>query len=416
VEIFGAFSDNAINSVAMNKMEARDRHLTTEIVFGTLRWQAWLDYLLAGACSRPWKDVDPQVRILLRMSLYQMWRLARIPDRALVFDAVEMAKRRMRRGVDGFVNGMLRGLGRDQPWNDPALIRKCPIWTRVSLPEWLWERWSLRWGEEAAREFALSLNEPPRAAWRMESLGLEGGGEGLQPSDLVPGACLLSASGRKPISVEVAAGSIQDEASQLIPHLLGGISGARIWDACAAPGGKSAILATMAGKAGCLVATDARLGRLKLLPRSSESIGGAKISLVAADAEKSFPFRIHFDAVLADVPCSGLGTLRRNPEIKWRFNPGKLAQLSEKQSRILNAVADGVRIGGKLLYSTCSTEPEEDEQVIDGFLRNRVDFRLEAPTQPSGVFSWLDNRGLLRTFPGTRPWDGFFAALMSRYS
>jgi 16S rRNA (cytosine967-C5)-methyltransferase len=416
VEIFGVFSDKAINSAAMNGMEARDRHLITEIVFGTLRWQSWLDYILAGASSRPWKDVDPQVRILLRMSLYQMWRLTRIPNRALVFDAVEIAKRHMHRGIDSFVNGMLRRLGRDQPWNDPEALQKCPLWIRVSLPEWLWKRWSRRWGEEPARAFALSLNEPPGIAVRVDLSGRECDGEGLQASDLVPGAYFLWAGGGKPISEAMTAGGAQDEASQLIPHLLGDISGARIWDVCAAPGGKSAILGRMAGPAGRLVATDNRLQRLKHMKRTQELRDGAGIFLVAADVGESVPFRTCFDAVLADVPCSGLGTLRRNPEIKWRFNPGRLAQLNEKQSRILNAVAQGVRAGGKLLYSTCSTEPEENEQVIDNFLRNHADFRLDIPAYPPGIDSWIDGRGLLRTFPGTRPWDGFFAALMSRYS
>jgi len=138
--------------------------------------------------------------------------------------------------------------------------------------------------------------------------------------------------------------------------------------------------------------------------------------LLAADATKTAPFVASFDAVLADVPCSGLGTLRRNPEIKWRFLAERLCSLNQKQTSVLQSVAEVVRCGGLLLYSTCSTEPEENEQVVDAFLESHHDFRLVQPAFPPGIEAWVDERGLVRTFPSTRLWDSFFAALMVRFS
>jgi 16S rRNA (cytosine967-C5)-methyltransferase len=142
--------------------------------------------------------------------------------------------------------------------------------------------------------------------------------------------------------------------------------------------------------------------------------GGARSDALIADAESPSPFRILFDAVLADLPCSGLGTLRRNPEIKWRLQEAQLIEFGLKAKRLLGALAGAVRVGGEVLYSTCSTEPEENELVVEEFLRSHPDFCLRRPSVPSGIDEWLDSKGMFRSFPSTRPWDGFFAALMVR--
>jgi 16S rRNA (cytosine967-C5)-methyltransferase len=233
-------------------------------------------------------------------------------------------------------------------------------------------------------------------------------------SELVPGAFLIDTDlpGPSPDILVMA----QDEASQLIPHLLGSIAGWKIWDACAAPGGKAAIISSMCGTEGSVIATDihpARVRRLRgVLGRFHES----GFHVLAADARLSPPFRKKFDGVLADVPCSGLGTLRRNPEIKWRFNPDQLRSLQVTQKQILASASDAVRAGGLLIYSTCSTEPEENEQVVHAFLKTHPEFRLRRPSSPPGIGSWLGSDDMLRTFPGDRPWDGFFAALLVRSS
>jgi 16S rRNA (cytosine967-C5)-methyltransferase len=417
IEHHHVFSDDALNSEDIARLDLRDRHLTTEIVYGTLRWQALLDHVLAKASSRPWPEVAPNAKILLRMSLYQMWQMDRMPDHALVYDAVELAKQELGKGIDRYLNGVLRRLAHTRPWTQEAFLQEMPPCAQVSLPEWLWFRWAERYGENNARDFAVSLNKPPQAAFRLigEKEGLEALPPGVMRSDLVPDAYIGYVDER----LDNAPGSFrfqfQDEASQLIPHLLGpAASGWKIWDACAAPGGKSAILCKICENRGHVVASDLRKERVSRLAGFLKSSGMLKADVVVADASKPAPFRNSFDAVLADVPCSGLGTLRRNPEIKWHFRPEEFASFQRRQSQILESVSAALRKGGSLIYSTCSTEPEENEEVVKSFLRTHSDFTIERPVFPPGIDEWTCQDHMVRTFPGTRLWDGFFAALLVR--
>jgi 16S rRNA (cytosine967-C5)-methyltransferase len=412
------FSDAAVNSPEMDRLEIRDRNLTTEIVYGTLRWQGTLDHVLAGSSARPWSEVAAEAKMLLRMSLYQLWRMDRIPDHALVYDAVELAKKELGRGIDRYINGVLRKLTRSRPWEKPGYPGKAPDWAAVSLPEWLWERWAGRYGEEAARQFALSLNTPPRAAFCLDGTSeCPVPGKLIVQSDLVPTAFFFSEEHHErscdPSDRDLF--RFQDEASQLIPFLLGKPGpGESVWDVCAAPGGKSAILQSLYNDDGRVVSSDLVLERTVRLYNALSRSGGRPPAIIVADACQPAPFLQGFDAVLADVPCSGLGTLRRNPEIKWRFNPEHFPSLQEKQLNILHNVSKAVKAGGRLLYSTCSTEPEENEQVVDIFLNTNRDFRLQPPTYPPGIERLIAHDGMVRTFPGTRRWDGFFAALLVR--
>ena len=406
------FSDDALNSRDMDRLQVRDRHLTTEIVYGTLRWQGLLDYLLAGASSRPWQEVEPGARILLRLTVYQMWQMDRIPDHASVNDAVELAKRELRKGIDLYINGMLRHLGRTRPWEKPGFAGEAPPWVRASQPQWLWERWAERYGERAAAEFALSLNKPPQVSFRLGDADPEDLPFRAVRSELVPGAGIrIGSVSEQPPDFQY---QCQDEASQLIPHLFGQVSGWRILDICAAPGGKSAVLSRLCGPQGRVFAADLRNERVSRMAGLLGSGEKPKIDILVADASKPAPFRCHFDAVLADVPCSGLGTLRRNPEIRWHFKPEDFAALSRTQKAILHSASGAVRAGGRLLYSTCSTEPEENELVVKAFLSTHPDFNLENPVWPPGIENWIGDDRMIRTFPGTRLWDGFFAAMLVR--
>jgi 16S rRNA (cytosine967-C5)-methyltransferase len=414
-----AHSDDALNSTGMSALEPRDRNLVTEITYGTIRWRGWLDFILEGVISRPWDNVDPRSRLLLRLSLYQMARMDRIPDHAIINEAVELAKIRLRPGAARFINGVLRHLARSRPWLDPAFHRDAPPWIRASLPRWLWERWQVRYGIDRAFEYAISLNQQPRAAYRVPcgslsasqlagARALADSGVGhASPSELVPGAFLLEPGGRLP-----APGvRLQDEASQLIPHLFGPIDGAAVWDVCAAPGGKSAILLELCGASGRMVCSDLKVQRAVRMQEMLRS-SGSGFAILIADARKPAPFLTGFDAVLADVPCSGLGTLRRNPEVKWRFKEASLPNLSRRQYQILESAARVVRPGGLLIYSTCSTEPEENEGVVDKFLRSHPAFHIRKPATPEGIEAWLDGQGMFHSCPSARLWDGFFAALM----
>jgi 16S rRNA (cytosine967-C5)-methyltransferase len=412
------FSDNALNSKDMTRLEVRDRHLTTEIVYGTLRWQAALDHVLAQLSSRPWEEVSPDAKILLRMSLYQLWQMNRMPDYALVHDAVELAKREGKIGMGGYINGILRNLTRTRPWEGGGFLQDAPMWIRLSLPKWLWNRWYKRFGEKEAEDFALSLNRQPQAAgrfhspWETEQIPFS-----VIPSDLVPDAYIRTEDSAESCAEKdgLPIFQAQDEASQLIPYLLGpNIQGWRIWDACAAPGGKTAILSKLCGISGHVVASDLRWERTLRLGQTLRDSGLPSTSVLIADACRQSPFLSGFDAVLADAPCSGLGTLRRNPEIKWHFRQEDFAALQKKQKQLLHCVSQNVRVGGCLLYSTCSTEPEENEQVIASFLAAHLDFAIARPANPAGIERWIFQDNMVRTFPSTRLWDGFFAALLVR--
>ena len=407
------FSDDAINSERMQELERRDRNLTTEIVYGCLRWQGLLDYILSDASSRSWSEVDPRARILLRMSLYQMWHLNRIPDHALVNDAVEIAKRELGKGIDGYVNGILRSLARTRIWENNE-FQNAPPWIQVSLPQWLWERWVGRFGESLAKEYALSLNVLPRIALRSSGKVTET--PLIAPSDLVPGAYIQVNRDLDLPDEWFSTLQRQDEASQLIPHLLGALEGWDIWDCCAAPGGKSAILSMKCGASGRLTASDFQSKRVHLLIHALKSLPIRNSDILIADASFHPPFSRNFDAVLADVPCSGLGTLRRNPEIKWSFSSEEFARLNLTQKRMLDSVSKAVRRGGLLLYSTCSTEPEENECVVESFLNANPEFHLIKPSYPEGIEKWTGSDNMVRTFPSSRQWDGFFAALMQNGS
>jgi 16S rRNA (cytosine967-C5)-methyltransferase len=414
------FSDDALNSEVMLRLEVRDRHLTTEIVYGTLRWQALLDYILAGISARSWGDVAVEVKILLRMSLYQMWQMDRIPEYALVNDAVEIAKRHHRKGIDGFVNGVLRSLARTHPWENKDFLQNAPDWIRASIPQWLWDRWSARYGKCMAMKYALSLNSSPQMALRLTEIapGPEVLPFKVAESNLVPGAYIRSENdiAQLPAEKDAEYFKIQDEASQLIPHLLDPQPGWMVWDACAAPGGKSAILSKICGHKGRVIASDLRKERIRRLIKFMQNSGAENTDVLIADASSSPPFRKVFDGVLVDAPCSGLGTLRRNPEIKWRFHSQEFNALQKIQIQILHHASESIRMGGRLLYSTCSTEPEENEQVIQSFLGTHRHFQIMKPDHPPGIEIWTGRDLMVRTFPSQYLWDGFFAALMTRGS
>ena len=269
-----------------------------------------------------------------------------------------------------------------------------------------------RFGEARAAEYALSLNRPPRLALRLTEP--DGGSENLRRatfSELVPGALLIDRT--CPVPQPTLCSKAQDEASQLIPHLLGLDRRLEGLGCVRGPGREGChplLHVRKGGKRDCYRYPSGAGATLARRP-GQNCIG---FDVLVADARQSPPFRKKFDAVLADVPCSGLGTLRRNPEIKWRFNPDQLGSLQSTQEQILASAAEAVRPGGLLTYSTCSTEPEENEQVVYGFLSRHREFRLRRPSSPPGIESWLGSDGMLRTFPGVRLWDGFFAALLER--
>lgn len=389
-------------------LDGRERAFLHELVFGTLRGRGSLDAALAAKSDRPLGDLDLGVLTALRLGAHQVLRL-RVPDRAAVSESVELARGAAPRAA-GFVNAVLRRLAREGPPAEPDPDAAPLAWltSSGSLPAWIAERWLGRLGAAAtvarARAFAavpptvLRLNpRSSEAAARVAAAGIA-----LDPLP-VPGA--WRATGEPPAPL-ASAGVVyvQDQGSQMIAHLAA--REGRVLDACAAPGGKSTLLTDLGATS--VIAADVSRGRVRTMAALARRWGAPGVHPVAADARRP-PFLRRFDSVLVDAPCSGLGTLGRNPDIRWRARPEDLTRHAGRQREILAAAADLVLPGGTLVYAACSLEPEENEGVVTPFLEARPAFvpaPLPAWAAPfaSGPFA--------RTLPERDGGDGFFAAVM----
>src|SRR5271157_5599517 len=424
VEQTGAYASELLHSERLGKLSAADRALTTELVMGVLRWRSRLDETITAASSRPLNNVDAEVLSGLRLAAYQMQFLSRIPARAAINESVELVKRAKKRSAAPFANAVLRRLAEIKPEPLPETIAGDPIpfLTReFAHPEWLVKRWVTAFGLERASAVCKHDQRIPSTAIRLDTAEIERelASEGVE---LAPGALLASA--RIVIGGDVTRTRafregrvfIQDEASQLVAALVG--TGSRLLDCCAAPGGKTAALAARNPTAE-IIAAELHPHRAELL---SKRVQAANVRVINADA-LALPLRGGFDRVLADVPCSGTGTLARNPEIKWQLAPDDLADLHARQVDILRAALRQLAPGGRAVYSTCSLECEENVDVVEEALRGNDSYELcdcreeLQRLRDKGEVVWDDLDSLLsgkflRTLPGVQPCDGFFAAVV----
>lgn len=361
VEDGGHASDLLLREAA--RIDSRDAGLAGQIVFGCLRYQAQLDYLIDYLSGRLQERLDREVRIALRMGIYQLRYLERIPPHAAVGDSVELVKRARKASAAGFVNAVLRKVHRDPlPWPSRAV--------ELSMPPWLLERWDRTYGEETAAAIARAALREPDTYVRIPNgvphdLDVEPAG--------IPGCYRL-------ISSHATGLRRQDIGSQSIVPLLDLRPGLMFLDLCAAPGNKTAQALEAGVRA---VACDRSWLRLKMLD-------GLPVDRLALDGTRPLPFSRRFDRILVDAPCSGTGTLARNPEIKWRLREADLAAHRRRQRMLVENALASLAPGGKLVYSTCSLEPEENQQVVDGLAVSRIHQRI----------------------PGDVPGDGFWAAVI----
>lgn len=402
-----------------------DRSLMNELVYGVLRWQALVDHVAEAHAKRPARGIDPPFLIALRLGLYQLRFLDRIPARAALDESVELAK--VFGSVRGsrFVNAVLRSVTRHPnvpvlPTRDKNPLAYLAI--TLSHPEWLARRYLDRLGLENAEARCKYNNRPPPTDVRVESPGemhtileeLDREGIVAHPHPLVP-LCLRIVSGRVADSRWVRDGRmvIQEAGSQLLPFLLGIRAGAPVLDACAAPGGKTTQLARWSQPA-CVLAMDRRLQRVRLVKELANRIGCTNVALLVADGTRP-PFPpAAFPRILLDAPCSGLGTLARNPDIKWRVRETDLSRFAELERRLLEACASLLATGGRLLYSTCSTEPEENQDVVRDFLNRHPDFIQVAADARTPGRSLMGEDGSLETRPERDDLDGYYAVLLER--
>jgi len=389
-------------------LSPRDRAFLHELVLGTLRHRGFLDQALAASVDRALSRIDPAVLTILRLGANQILRL-RVPDRAAVSESVELAREVAPRAT-GLVNAVLRRVAREgpPPAPDPRADPMGWLTTVGSLPPWLAERWLTRLGPETARARASAFLETPPVVYRRNprtpDIEARLASEGIVAEPMVvPGAWHL----REGSIIRVAAEGIvyvQDQGSQMIAHLASRPRG-RILDACAAPGGKSTLLADL-GPEAHVFAAELSPPRLATLAGLVARWGAANVHPLGADARR-LALRRPMNAVLLDAPCSGLGTLGRHPDIRWRAGAADLDRQARRQRELLEGVAPLVAPGGSLVYATCSLEPEENDGVVDPFLEAHPEFTI-AP-RPAWADAFADGR-FLRTLPERDGGDGFFAA------
>jgi 16S rRNA (cytosine967-C5)-methyltransferase len=439
VEAEGAYASDLLHAELTSKIKRPDAALATELTLGVLRWRRLLDFLLERHLKKPVADLDLEVALALRIGLYQLRFLERIPTRAAVNESVELAKQGHKSSASSLVNAVLRRVLEEA--REPVegyLAADSPKAQRYGIihshPDWMVERWLKHYGEARTLALLEANNRPANLAVavhlreRGEEILNDLGAAGLQtqPGKLLRSATLVS--GGSPARSQVFQKgwiSVQDEASQVIPILLTVKSGQSVLDVCAAPGGKTVPLARAAGPSGFVVATDRHTHRLRALRANLERCGLRNVPLVELDAEKPLPFNSKFDGVLVDAPCSGTGTLARHPEIRWRLRPEAFREFHRRQVRLLRSALPLLAPGGRLVYATCSLEPEENEEVVADSLRGMPHMVIVAATEtavalephlaagiaPKNLF---DSNGFFRSFPPIHTTDGFFAAVIER--
>jgi 16S rRNA (cytosine967-C5)-methyltransferase len=430
VEQEASFASELLHSAAYELISTADHGLTTELVMGVLRWRSRLDAEIAVSSAQSMRRLDLEVLIALRLGLYQLRWLNRIPARAAINESVELVKRARKRSAAPFVNALLRKLSKVVEPPAKEYVSSDALAQAFAHPLWLVDRWAKEYGLAAARRICQYDQTVPVTAIRRYDHAAE---NALQKEGIIvdPGGLLAAArrirSGDVTTTQAFAQGEIviQDEASQLVATLVS--KGLRILDCCAAPGGKTMAIAQRNSQAQ-IVAMDLHPHRARLLRRlvraCSSQPRGTNVFVVAADAGQ-LPFAGKFDRVLADVPCSGTGTLTRNPEIKWRLKPEDIDDLQRRQLAILRGAMNSVDAGGRVIYSTCSLEREENEHVVEQALTEDnsvrlLDCRIELERlKAEGELVWSDAASLtrgpyLRTLPGVHPCDGFFAAIIEK--
>ena len=438
VERESSYANELLNSATYKNLSGQDHALATELVMGVLRWRSRLDEEIAQASSQPLKKLDLEILIALRLALYQLRSLTRIPQRAALYESVELVKRARKKSASPFVNAVLRKLASQQAACAESLCNPVvPVVKDFSVeeiaattahPQWMVERWANEYGLNAAAKICAYDQSIPTTTIRLRTPEAEGK-LSEEKIHIEPGSFLREArrieSGDVTQTRLFRSGEIviQDEASQLVAALVGRVEqkDARILDCCAAPGGKTLAIAD-SNPGAEITAVEVHAHRARLMQKLWGATG-EKIKTVIADA-RDLPNAAPYDRILADVPCSGTGTLARNPEIKWRLKPEDLRDLHDRQLAILRSAAQHLAPGGRLVYSTCSLEKEENEDVIAQLLNENNSIHLLNcgeelnHLKQEGKLVWPDaslTRGLyLRTIPGIHPCDGFFAAILEK--
>jgi len=438
-----AYADDALRAELDASVRSEDAGLATELAFGVLRWQKRLDFFIDRSLEKAGRPLDEEIRIALRLGVYQLLFLDRVPARAAVHESVELVKRARKSSAASLVNAILRKVGKEGSQTESAdesiarlLPEGLPLAERVGIqyshPTWMVERWLKIFGEERTRRLLAANNRVPALSGyvldpsrREEAkLSLERSGCRVQAGRLLRDALVVT--GGNPAAGEALREgwvAIQDEASQAVAHLVAVEPGDTVLDLCAAPGGKTLILARAAGTRGRVIAADLREHRVRAMKERLAAMGIRNVEAMTLDGSRPLPFDRPFDRILVDVPCSGTGTLARHPEIRWKLRAEDLSDLRVRQIRLLRNALPSLAPGGRLVYATCSLEPEENESVVKDVLesvgggfhivsaRTSIEGLLQDSVRPDSLVS---SDGFFRTFPPETGTDGFFAAAIER--
>jgi 16S rRNA (cytosine967-C5)-methyltransferase len=411
----------------LRTLSRADRALVHTLVYGTLRWQARLDFIIDQFAEKPGK-IDMRARIILRLALFQIHHLDRVPAVAAVHSAVELAKNNRLKWAAGFINGLLRRAAQHPTvsWPDGTTEPDRALATTLSFPRWLTVRWLSRWGEDETRQLCEAINTIPPITLRANTLktdrealmaAIQEEAAQVCPAVYAPDGITLLAL-RRPIpqwpTFQQGWFQVQDEAAQLVVQMLAPRPGERVWDACAGLGTKTAHIAQLMNNQGLLLASDLKATKLHRLTQDMQRLG----ITIATCRELDLTSNDHldlplFDRILVDAPCSGLGVLQKNPDGKWRLDGKELVTFQDRQIDLLTRAALHLRPGGVMVYAVCSFEPEENEAVVKAFLQKHPDFAIHHPGTRAAAGphpALLTPEGWLSTLPHRHRMDGFFAA------
>lgn len=408
-----------------------DKAFVREIVYGVLRWRGRLDWIIAAYSRIKPSRLERAILAILRMGAYQILFMDRVPAAAAVDESVKLAKGLRKKEAAAFVNGILRSIAEGRKEITYPDLRTNPIdyiAAYYSHPAWLVNRWVEQIGREETIALCEANNRFPALTVRVNTLKgrreevinqLHDEGIEASPTPFSPIGLRINTPPALATWGPLQQGwlQVQDEAAQLVSLILAPKPGQRVLDLCAAPGGKATHLAELMQNQGEIRAVDVSPAKLQIVQENCQRLGISIVKTLAQDATRPLPFSPgSFDSCLVDAPCSGLGTLRRHPEGKWRDRGADITRLQEMQNQILRQAVPHVKQGGVLVYSTCTLTSEENEGVIDTFLSEHPEFHLENAVRllPPGCEALVDAQGYLCTFPHRHGTDGFFAARMRR--
>lgn len=428
----GAFADVALDRTLRQQGTGAillEHRLVTELVYGSIRRQRTLDALIDQFATKKAHQQPPELRLIFHLGLYQLRYLSHIPVSAAVDTTVKLAKQNGFSGLSGFVNGLLRQYVRSAATVDPLLLPADPaagLAIQHSYPDWIVQIWIEQFGFETAEKLCQYLNRPPHLDLRINPLRttLEAAEAYLQAAGVavrrvlpLPQALrILSSPGPIQALPGFAEGDwmVQDSSAQLVSHLLDPRPGDTVIDACAAPGGKTTHLAELMTDRGTVWACDRHSSRIRKVQENATRLQLDSIRTVTADSRQLTQFTGQADRVLLDAPCSGLGTLHRHADARWRQTPETVQELAQLQLELLNHSATWVKPGGVLVYATCTLHPQENEAIVTDFLAHHQNWQIQPPS--GELFAaWQNSTGYLKLLPHQEEMDGFFMVRLCRF-